>query len=532
MSYEVPDFKQPIFESELKPTLRTKFRVLCKEVYEWDAIHHESPKDDAAALHRKIRKEVKAHPIFARTLFQDDMTGHLLLLELLIDNVGSVSYETIQFLIKMNPHSLLWKGEDDDDDDDEDEVEDDDNSDDDVFLIIHELVDTEWGCKMLPWIAQHYPWVFQHKACQEAPPHFEMLSEYVNGYCDLETAQNFYKVYPQGLREKLRGAHPLTAILRGRRVPDADFFIWMAREYPEAVCSGTHSVLHDLCASLSSRNEYKEECTPNMTKILHFLISEHPNLLLKEGYGGSTPIQWLARSCNRPPVQEMIILILKVCPQCVQAKPYCWLPQLLNVPFIEQVYPLVMNELEIDRDMSILDHVSKNLEKAAVLSTYHCNPTNTNDNSHVTSSFLGSLSEVYRSWAELRRDSLSKQKQLIQENITQVCLSLEGDDVSDESEEDFDEDSSDDGSVFMLFYGDDFTDEDSDDDDSEESDDDDYDSDDDDSGRSDDDFDSEDESSDEDTDDGCVFVIRYGVDYDESEEDDDDSVGGSSFDDD
>ncbi len=216
----------------------------------------------------------------------------------------------------------------------------------------------------------------------------------------------------------------------------------MAKQYPDAVDKSC-SVLHLVCNSISSKprdgNETRNEGKHNTAKICRFLISEHPLLVRTRGSGQMLPIHRLVDSCNRPLVQEMVILLLKSYPECVRLKSFDILPDLTKVPFIQQVYPLVTKEVEIDQDMSLLAQVSQSLTKAAVLSTYYSHSTNTSVRHTSTMSLLNDLAEVYRSWANLRSNVLSAQKERIQESIADVCRLFECDDVSDEDEEDVSE---------------------------------------------------------------------------------------------
>ncbi len=61
----------------------------------------------------------------------------------------------------------------------------------------------------------------------------------------------------------------------------------------------------------------------------------------------------LARRCNRPLVQEMILLLIKVCPECLLGEAGTLLPELAAIPFIQQVHPLILDELETDDEIKL-----------------------------------------------------------------------------------------------------------------------------------------------------------------------------------
>ena len=290
-----------------------------------------------------------------------------------------------------------------------------------------------------------------------------MMKCYIRGKCDLQVVRKFYEIYPQGLQECSEdvcgGSYPLSISLAGWVAPDPDLFIWMAQQNPEAVHQTFYhnfTILHETCSSLST-NEHQNElipfkCTPNMAKICRFLISEHPGLVCQELRGhGYLPIHMLAHCCNRPIVQEIAVLLLKEYPECVHVKAGSDHPELAMVPFVQQVHPLIVEELEIDKEILQLTQMSKNMAEAAISSKSRFTSTSALEGSTLTSALFGPFSEVFVAWANLRVcDVLPAAKQRVQERIAETCRNLEADDVFDESsseeEHDWDGDSSSDES--------------------------------------------------------------------------------------
>ncbi|GAX22007.1 hypothetical protein FisN_6Hu253 [Fistulifera solaris] len=174
------------------------------------------------------------------------------------------------------------------------------------------------------------------------------------------------------------------------------------------------------------------KCTPNMAKICRFLITEHADLVRKQVRGhGRLPIHKLAHRCNRTLVQQMTILLLKSFPECVQVLTDKRVPSLLSIPFIQQVHPLIVNELEIDEEASLLAQMVRNFETAAYLSKH----------SSSNSSLLDSVVDVFSSWSNVRvSDDLSAQKRHTQLKIAITCRLMKGNDVSNDEWEDDDDD--------------------------------------------------------------------------------------------
>lgn len=407
MSEQTPDLSNPIFDTQLTSELGRTFRGLFGEIEDLFNIHHndESVTAAAAALHQSLQKEVLAQPILARTISKHFLGWSLL--EILCRKTYHSCEESIKFLIEQNPHALLWKPMD--------------KASFGSSAPIHLIAESQWYCELLPWIAEHHLWVFQHQSCQKKPPHLGLVRSYVNGSCGPGTIRRFYELYPQGLKEKdrdkWRGGYPLSMILEGPEEADADTFIWMAQQYPDAVYHKKPyggNLLHRVCDSLAmTENEFEYapvQCTPNMAKICRFLISEHPDLVRgKMKRSRYLPIHMLVYRCNRPIVQEIAILLLKAYPKCVNVVAESLHPALCTVPFVQEVLPLILEELEIDREILQLVELSQNMSEA--------------------------LSRKHR----------------IQGRIAEICRALEGEDLGDEEEEYWNEDhDSDDAMSFGL----------------------------------------------------------------------------------
>eukprot|EP00527_Entomoneis_sp_CCMP2396_P009413 CAMPEP_0198138570 /NCGR_PEP_ID=MMETSP1443-20131203/1956_1 /TAXON_ID=186043 /ORGANISM="Entomoneis sp., Strain CCMP2396" /LENGTH=484 /DNA_ID=CAMNT_0043800389 /DNA_START=124 /DNA_END=1578 /DNA_ORIENTATION=- len=367
----------------------------------------------AAALCTRIEEEVSVHPIFAKTV-QSSMLRWSLLTVVCEKTYQSTScHDTIKFLIEANPHALFWRW-------DEYEPKD----------VIHSIAKSHGV--LLPWIAERYPWVFEHKSCRKAPPHLELVRKYANGQCVASVVRRFYELYPQGLLQQdklMRGGFPLQYSLKGWEECDADLFIWMAQQAPAAMAhkenSGT-TVLHSACMSLSSSVDPDvivpiNLCTENMVRICRFLVSERPGLVRTKGRGGrGLPVHYLGRRCNRILVQEVLLLLLKEFPQSIEVKASGFLPKLSNVPFIQEVAPLVKQESEVQQEQEWLLPAAANFLACT------------------RSLDFAKVGEVFESWVTQRTSVVLKS---IQEQIGEIRLSFQGDDVdSSDDEEDGEED--------------------------------------------------------------------------------------------
>lgn len=143
-----------------------------------------------------------------------------------------------------------------------------------------------------------------------------------------------------------------------------------------------YTILHELCLRLGERDELhlevmEEDRTETssqraltLAKICRFLITAHPDLTREQVKDrGYLPIHMLAHRCNRPLVQEIVVLLLRAYPDCVSVKAGEFRPALCTVPFIQNLRPLILNTTEIDEEILMLSLTADNLLGAAVLST-------------------------------------------------------------------------------------------------------------------------------------------------------------------
>ena len=158
-----------------------------------------------------------------------------------------------------------------------------------------------------------------------------------------------------------------------------------------------------------------------MANICRFLISEHPGLI-REKFGdyGYLPIHMLAHYSNRPIVQEIVILLLKVYPECVHVKVNDGDDELSTIEFIQQVHPLILEEPEIEQEKSMLVQISENITQATALPTI--GPA-------LNYTLFDSVTGVFCSWADVKvSEDLPAQTQRIQERIAVIRRDLEGTD--------------------------------------------------------------------------------------------------------
>ncbi|GAX09372.1 hypothetical protein FisN_6Lh257 [Fistulifera solaris] len=419
MSNERPELSKPLLDSRLPLDLRRTFYAVFVEAYE--LFNQNRTIDSVLAvvpvLHQRVTEAVTAHPVLASTIFKDFFKWSLL--EVFIEKTHFFCQDTIRFLIETNPDALLWA-----------------HRADDGFgrtAPINMLAENGRS-KLLLWVAERYPWVLQHRQCRTMPPHLAMVRSYTDsGICDAGTIRKFYELYPQGLREKSKldsePKYPLAAILEGNAEPPADLVIWMAEQYPKAIYhewNTGYTVLHEVCYLMANKQNHARlpcMCTANMANICRFLIAEHPCLIRKQVRGrGTLPIHMLAKSCNRPLVQEMAILLMKAFPDCVNAS------DLRSIPFIEQVHPLIIDELEIDQEILMLTQILQSMEKAVLLMKDQSCFT-----SRPNSSLFNAAAETFCSWAILQVSViLPTRKRQVTDRIAGLCRLIEGEDDPNE----------------------------------------------------------------------------------------------------
>jgi hypothetical protein len=451
------DVEEPILNTALPKELSDKFDGIFTQVYELfifavdsdeedeDEAEEEGEEDETedeminrhqrqreilesrgAALCQRIEEEVSAHPILAKTVDSNMLLWSLLTVVCEKTYATTLGHAAIKFLIETNPHSLLWRWGDRYSQQD----------------AIHSIAKNSCHCVLLPWIAEQYPWVLEHKRCKNAPPHLELAKKHADGECAASVVRRFYELFPQGLLQQSRvsavAGFPLQCLLIGWEECDADLFIWMAQQAPAAVKHkgnwGTN-VLHSACMSLSSSPdpdlvEPIDRCTENNARICRFLVSEHPQLVRSKGRGGrGLPIHHLAHRCNRMLVQEVLLLLLKEFPESIEVKAAGYLPKLSNVPFIQQVAPLVKQESGLQQEQEWL------LPATANFLAY----TGSLDHPSIDVN-IAKLEEAFENWVKERNSEVES----LQEQIGEIRLAFQGDDVvatgSDDEEEDDEED--------------------------------------------------------------------------------------------
>ncbi|GAX22587.1 hypothetical protein FisN_14Hu219 [Fistulifera solaris] len=448
MSYDVPASLEPILDTELDPVLQKELFALFEE--SCNVVYNEAEVEDVGVDYgevfavpwiQHIKEAVSAHPILTRTIFTNDKRDMRSLLYVVCEKFSYAGPDITRFLIEANPHALVWERHE--------------YSKKMKLAPIHLIANHARSCDLLlPWILECYPWVFEHNVCQKKKPHFDMIRWYANQQISNVTIRKFYELNPQGLREKdstkFMGGYPLVISLSGSEMPDADTFIWMAEQYPKAVHHRTehgYTLLHEVCSALAERDEnlefsrrfgielddfgFPNRCTPNVAKICRYLISEHSDLVRQQICGhGYLPIHMLANRCNRPLVQEVLILLLKAYPGCINIKAGKFRPELSTVPFIQQVYPLILDELDVDEEFAMLPQIAENITEVATRTTL-LNPV-------TISSLLDSVSEVFRLWARSRiSDALVPRKQSINDRIADTCRLFEGEDRYEDRYDEF-----------------------------------------------------------------------------------------------
>lgn len=223
----------------------------------------------------------------------------------------------------------------------------------------------------------------------------------------------------------MRDGFPLQRCLNGWEECDADLFIWMARKCPEALLHrglNGFNTLRSACSNLSITVEEEvdapSQCTENMARICRFLVSECPQLVRVKGKDGrGLPIHQLARRCNRPLVQEIIILLLKEYPECIEVKASSYLPNLEDVPFIQQVLPLIQLELKIEDERPRLTTASANLSLVVAGSS---------------DDICDQVSVIFSAWVDECMDTMNAIGLDICKRIKEVMRAFEGDDIADD----------------------------------------------------------------------------------------------------
>lgn len=232
------------------------------------------------------------------------------------------------------------------------------------------------------------------------------------------------------------GDLPLSCSLLGWDECDAELFEWMAKQYPEAMSHRNRlgmTCLHYACEALASTPEEgttaPSKCTENTSRICRFLISECPEAVRTKGRrGNGLPIHYLARRCNRPLVQDLIILSLRHYPQAVNVKAVRYLPELSTVPFIQKIAPLLQQEADLKAERVWLSQARTNFGIYT-------------DSLDETATSIVQASVVFSSWASNRITNMPAKEEALKQQIAEIQTAFQEDDIDSDTE---DEDNSDD----------------------------------------------------------------------------------------
>jgi len=189
------------------------------------------------------------------------------------------------------------------------------------------------------------------------------------------------------------------------------------------------SALHRACMNLSMSDDDEVtapfQCNENMARICRFLVSECPQsvrYMEERGVGRGLPIHYLARRCNRSLVQGVLILLLREYPECMgQSVASRQLPNLSEVPFIQQVAPVLQLQADIQQERAWLV------------------PASTNFLTYTQSIGMANVGEHFATWSNHRTFILQKWEETNQKKIDEICRNFEGDDVDEEDESDSEE---------------------------------------------------------------------------------------------
>lgn len=371
---------------------------------------------EEANLYQKLKESLASHPVLAQTVNSSVLYWWSLLWAFC---EKTHSTRSVKLLIETNPDALLYgQGT---------------GRYDRSFPLA--TIAGNRHQVLLPWIAQQFPWVFRHRGCRNEPPHLKLVRSYTAGNCNAELVREFYQAYPEGLSEpdKIRGEHTLTILQSdGWRKCEADLFIWMVQQAPEIALERNRSgmsLLYSACANLSSSfDPYavgpQFVCTENMATVCRFLVTTFPSMVKMNFGGRGLPIHLLARRCNRPLVQDVAILLMREYPDCLSRTAGGHLPVLSEVPFLQQVAPLLDFEAAIVAEQEWLGLLGTNVWTA----------TTEDEQVRHIDGLVKEASHVLASWAKLRAEALSLLLQNeVREKLRDICQSFEGPDVDNEN---------------------------------------------------------------------------------------------------
>ena len=417
---------QPIPDTSLSEDQRQRFRRLLHAIDRLKNFRGDEAATEAAyaRLRRRIKRAVTAHPILARAIFKAPNCPWSLLSAVCKKNFLTFSQPVLRFLIKQNPHALVW------------------------------IWNYRWGsgsssplrsiastqCALMPWIAKHHAWVLDRPDFEGRPPHLKLIGVRANtgSRCHPLVIRRFYELYPQGLTqdERRTGNLPIHRCFvgwNGRETGEADLVKWMAQQNPDSMSHQDlrgFTPLHYACQKLGSRR-----WTDNMAEICRFLIAECPESVRMTTSDGCLPIHFLTKLFNLPAARQLQIALLREFPESIDTpavnidERY---PSPRSVPFLQRVEPLLREEHLLKEDVHFLAEISSAWSEAA----------------RYGSNLESSASEVFQKWATLRSEALIPRRLAkIQELLVAACSEYEEDDP-DDSEEDDPEDSDDDEIIF------------------------------------------------------------------------------------
>ena len=387
----------------------------------------------SANLCQRIEEEVAMHPILAKTVDEEILRWSLLTAFCEKTSGTAYCHDAIKCLVRANPISLLWRWGD---------THSEPKSPIKTIAEGHPI--------LMVWIAQEFATMLDHRHCLYDPPSLLMVRQYANNsHVEASVVQRFYELYPKGLKNKsqdlISSGYALQKVIGGWQECDADLFIFMASQYPKALAYrdrlGIH-VLYIVCAHLAQAVDEDTaapfQCSENMLRICRFIVDKCPELVSKKGrVGRGLPLHQLAKYCNRPLVQQAIILQLKHYPEAVEVRARSYLPDLKKEPFIQEIHPVVVLEADLASGKEWVVEGCANLATA----------TSSLPSNH----FLSIPTDIFASWVKSYETRLVEQ---LPSMIDDVCQKFAGPDVeededddeglpSDEDDEDFDDSSTD-----------------------------------------------------------------------------------------
>jgi hypothetical protein len=289
----------PIFDDEVDIDVRSQFKDLLSaidDVQHWERGHDEI-RAAYEALNERVQVKVTNKPILSRIVSRNLLNWNLLMS--VCTKLHEWSHPTIKFLIKANPHALLWGASD--------------AGLDAEGMLIYEIADHHSHCILMPWIAERYPWVLDHKRCRERPPALNLIVHYADEpeQCTADIVRHFFEAYPRGLSQEDEGMEegfPIHKVACGCYGCEPDLFIWMVEKCPESafkIDRFGHNPLHKACFSL--RYGLREIC--------EFMITNFSGTVRTLGVSGDLPVHWLIGRCHNEQVLEAAMLLLNEYPE-------------------------------------------------------------------------------------------------------------------------------------------------------------------------------------------------------------------------